>query len=56
MEKQPRQYAAEIIALPTRACRAEALLAVPEKFRDWVRELVEDFFWRRSLQSRRGGG
>lgn len=40
IEKRPRQYAAEISAMKTRAERAEALNAVPEKYREWVKRLV----------------
>lgn len=52
-DKRPRHYAAEIIALPTRAARAAALDAVPEIIRDWVRHLVEDHFAKRAHLARR---
>lgn len=52
-DKRPRHYAAEIIALPTRAARAAALDAVPEIIRDWVRHLVEDHFAKRALGTER---
>jgi hypothetical protein len=45
--KWPRHYAAEIIALPSRDDHAAALQRVPEHIRAWVRELVEDLFFRR---------
>lgn len=48
-EKRPRHYAAEIIALKSRDGRAAALARVPEIFRAWVRDLVEDYYWRRRL-------
>lgn len=44
--KWPRHYAAEIIALPSREHRADALEGVPAHLRAWVRELVEDHFFR----------
>lgn len=53
MQKQPRHYTAEIIALPTRAQRAEALAAVPEHYQAWVRDLIQDHFWKRGLKNRR---
>lgn len=53
MQKQPRHYTADIIALPTRAQRAEALAAVPEHYQEWVRDLVHDHFWKRGLKNRR---
>lgn len=52
MERRPRQYAAEIIALPNKGERAAALDRVPEHLRDWVRGLVEDHFWRRAIRAR----
>jgi len=52
-DKRPRHYAAEIIALPTRAARAAALDTVPEIIRDWVRHLVEDHFAKRAHLARR---
>lgn len=39
-EKWPRQYAAEICAMESAADRAKALEDVPEKYREWVAELV----------------
>lgn len=53
MERRPRQYAAEIVAMPTSGERAAALERVPEHLREWVRDLVEDYFWRRKLQRQR---
>lgn len=47
--KRPRQYAAEIIALPMRAQRQRALAEVPDEVRDWVREYVEDYFAKRKF-------
>lgn len=52
-DKRPRHYAAEIIALPTRAARAAALDTVPAIIRDWVRHLVEDHFAKRAHLARR---
>ena len=46
-EKRPRQWAAEILGLPTRRARREYLEDVPAEFRDWVRFYVEDSFERR---------
>tara|TARA_R100000773_G_scaffold22815_1_gene20099 strand:- start:10266 stop:10421 length:156 start_codon:yes stop_codon:yes gene_type:complete len=43
-EKRPRQYAAEIMALKTRAERREALDKVPDKYKDWVADLVKSAF------------
>ncbi len=51
--KWPRQWAAEIIRLPSREQRREALERVPEPWRDWVRELVEDYFAKRQIARRR---
>jgi len=51
--KWPRQWAAKIIQLPTREQRREALEQVPEKWRDWVRNLVEDYFAKRQIARRR---
>lgn len=51
--KRPRQYAAEIIALPMRAQRARALNDVPEFYRAWVAELVSDYFAKRKFLNRR---
>ena len=46
--KRPRQWAAEILGLPTRKARREYLEHdVPAEFRDWVRFYVEDSFERR---------
>lgn len=41
IEKRPRHYAAEIIALPT-AEREAAFARVPTHLRQWVRDLVAD--------------
>lgn len=46
-EKRPRHYAAEIVALKSRESRAAALARVPAMFRAWVKDLVEDYYWRR---------
>jgi hypothetical protein len=43
-EKRPRQYAAEIAALPTRQERAAALAGVPAHLRDMVRAHVQTAF------------
>lgn len=48
--RAPRQYAAEILALPHRADRQAALEAVPEHLREWVRHLVADAFARRAAR------
>jgi hypothetical protein len=45
--KAPRQWAAEIIALRTKAERNAALRAVPEEWRDRVQHYVTDHFARR---------
>lgn len=50
-EKRPRMYAQEIIGLPDRQQRKEALEKVPEKFREWVRGYVERYFY---LKRKRG--
>lgn len=42
--KRPRHYAAEIIALPSKEQRSEALALVPAVFREWVRDYVTDHF------------
>lgn len=49
--KWPRHYAAEIIALPSTEERDAALERVPSHLRAWVRELVDDHFFRRSGKS-----
>lgn len=49
----PRQYAADVLACASSAERKAALQQVPEEFRAWVRHLVEDYFWRRSLRRSR---
>lgn len=41
---RPRQYAAEIIVLPTLEQRREALALVPGEWREWVKEYVVDYF------------
>lgn len=43
-EKWPRQYAAEIMALKTRQERRDALDKVPEKYKDWVADLVKSAY------------
>jgi len=50
--KRPRHYAEDIIALPTREARLQALNAVPEQWRYWVKELVEDYFRKRAAMRR----
>lgn len=40
-DKRPRQYAAEIVKLKSRAERKQALENVPEHLRDWVKRIVE---------------
>jgi hypothetical protein len=55
-EQWPREYAAAIIALTTRAERRRALLLVPERFRDWVQFLVEDEFRKRRHAKRKKQG
>lgn len=47
-EKRPRDYADEIIALPTREARAAALEKVPGAYRALVREHVTDYFAKRA--------
>jgi hypothetical protein len=47
---RPRFYAAEIIALPTREQRRNALAKVPAEWRDWVEDLVRSAF---ALQKKR---
>lgn len=42
--KWPRQYAAEIIVLPTLEQRREALDLVPGEWHEWVKEYVADYF------------
>jgi len=42
--KRPRHFAAEIIALPTRDDRRQAMAAVPENFQGLVREHVVSHF------------
>ena len=43
-EKRPRRYIAEIMKMETREERKEALDKVPEKYREWVRKSVTNFF------------
>ncbi|MGZ8236367.1 MAG: hypothetical protein ACXWTY_00655 [Methylobacter sp.] len=50
--KRPRHYAADIIALPTRDARLAAFPEVPEPYRDWVMELVRDYFLKRHFLQR----
>lgn len=50
--KRPRHYAAEIIALPSREARLAALARVPDLYRDWVNELVQDYFAKRHFLER----
>lgn len=47
-EKRPRHYMAEIIALPTRVERREALARVPEHFRETVEREVRLHFTRKT--------
>ena len=44
---RPRDYAAQIIKMKTREERLEALLKVPEEWRDLVKKHVENEFMRR---------
>ena len=48
--KRPRHYAFEIVALPTKAARYAALERVPDIYRDWVKELVEDIFMKQRFR------
>lgn len=50
--KRPRHYAVEIIALPTKSARLAALAKVPEHYRDWVKDLVQDYFSKRKFRKR----
>ncbi|MGZ8153047.1 MAG: hypothetical protein ACXWT1_05685 [Methylobacter sp.] len=50
--KRPRHYAAEIVALPTKAARLDALAKVPDLYQDWVEELVRDYFIKRQFFNR----
>ncbi|TAN71580.1 MAG: hypothetical protein EPN17_00820 [Methylobacter sp.] len=50
--KRPRQYAAEIIALPTLEQRRKALALVPCDWRDWVKEYVVDYFGKQHFLTR----
>lgn len=52
-EKRPRAYAAEIIKLRTKEERRAALEDVPDKFRDWVKDLVTTEFERRGSKTNR---
>lgn len=53
--KWPRQYAAEIVRLPTREARQAALAEVPEALQPWVRDYVETAFHLRAARARRRG-
>jgi hypothetical protein len=44
IEKRPRQYAEEILKLPTRELRAEYLAKVPEHLQSMVKQHVEHAF------------
>lgn len=44
-EKRPRQYAAEILALP-RSEHATAIARVPDRWRSWAQHYVDDAEWR----------
>lgn len=46
-EKRPRHYAAEIVALKSSESRVAALARVPAMFRAWVKDLIDDYYWRR---------
>jgi hypothetical protein len=48
-EKQPRQYAAEIIKSNDRNERRRMLYSVPDGIRELVKEHVEDYFKKRKL-------
>ena len=50
LEKRPRQYASEIIALPTKEERRAALQRVPEQWRAWVEFYIRDWWVRRRIQ------
>ncbi len=50
--KRPRHHAAEIIALPSEEARFAAIEQVPELYRDWVNELVQDYFSKRDFLER----
>lgn len=43
MEKRPRHYALEIIAMRTAKERRESLERVPVEYRDWVAYLVKQW-------------
>ena len=43
-EKRPRHYAEEIMALQTRQERRDALDKVPDKYKDWVADLVKSAY------------
>lgn len=45
--QRPRQYAAEILALTTKAERRAALSQVPDHLREWVAEYVRQAWSRR---------
>ncbi len=47
-ETRPREYAAEILRLHSRADRITALEAVPSHLRSWVRDYVVTYFARRA--------
>lgn len=47
---RPRQYAAQIINLPTREERKAALERVPEEWREMTRKHVEIAFERRAMK------
>lgn len=49
-QRRPRQYAADIVRMKTAAEREAAIEQVPPELRDWVRDLVDDYFWRQSLR------
>lgn len=51
MDRRPRDYAQEICRLRTKEERREALENVPDKFRDWVKDLVTTEFERRGRKT-----
>ena len=44
IDKRPREYADEIISLPTIECRKKALAEVPENIRELVKRHVVNAF------------
>lgn len=50
--KSPREYAQDIIALPDKAARQQALNNVPEHFQALTKALVVDYFTKRKFNKR----